>query len=120
MANAASTTRAPIGAAVFQAMRRADVFTSYRAAGLFRLFPGLAEVVEQANPNAGRARSGVVGGDVGLIAVRVGGARDVQVHPRDLGDKLLQKQRGGDRAGAASPAVADVGHGGLDLLAIDL
>src|SRR6187401_2550393 len=62
----------------------------------------------------------VVWRDVRLIAVGVGRPGDVEMHPRDVADELLEEQASGDGARAAAAAVADVGHGGLDLLAIDL
>src|SRR6188508_1397920 len=103
-------SRAAMGAAVFSATRRA----------LSELLPGLAEVPQQAYADARGAGARVVWRDVRLIAVGVGRPGDVEMHPRDVADELLEEQASGDGARAAAAAVADVGHGGLDLLAIDL
>src|SRR6478735_7808174 len=97
-ANAASTSRAPIGASVLSARRRVGVTGD--------LPPVLTEVPQQAHAYARGAWFGVVRGDVGLLAVGVGSTRDVQVDPRDVCHELLQEQRRGDRTSATSAGVA--------------
>src|SRR6266540_3994668 len=78
--------------------------------------PSLAEVPQQADAYAGGAWSWVVGGDVGLVAVGVGSARDIEMGPRYVAHELLQEQAGRDGAGAAATGGAHDGPSRLDIL----
>src|SRR6266540_5449273 len=78
--------------------------------------PSLAEVPQQADAYAGGAWSWVVGGDVGLVAVGVGSARDIEMGPRHVAHELLQEQAGHDGAGAAATGGAHDGPSRLDIL----
>src|SRR5881398_1208037 len=101
MANAPSISRAAIGAAVFRATRRAPLLND-----VFGSLPGLAEVPQETYTDARRAWFGVVRRDVSLVAIGVGGTRDVEVDPRHVGHELLQEQCRGDRTRAAAASVA--------------
>src|ERR687889_2166814 len=73
----------------------------------------LDEVEERADGDAGRAFRAE-----GLGLVAPGGARDVEVRPRDAVGELLDEGGGGDGAGLAPADVLDVGDVGLDLLRV--
>src|SRR5215208_8493531 len=79
--------------------------------------PAARKFVQEPNSDAGRAVLGQVRGDVAL-AFGVGGAGDVQVDPRPIGDEMFEECRGGDRAAMPPGRVLDVRDRALDVLAV--
>src|SRR3989442_5784026 len=54
----------------------------------------------------------------GAFPFEVRGAGDIEMHPREAVHELAQEPRARDRSGGASPGILDVGHVGLEQLAI--
>src|SRR5438477_7814275 len=56
-----------------------------------RVLPRLAEMPEQADPDTGGARLGIVWSDVRLVAIGVCSAGNVEVDPRHIADEFFQE-----------------------------